>query len=126
MKKKLICHVCKKGKKPYIVIMDSNMLSMVQHLTAREDGEICERCNNYYAMTGEFKDATKEEYEIAEKSAWFARMVLKWWEKDESLEHDEDKGDIESVNMREWGGTHGLASWCRKELARLSTKGRVK
>ena len=108
---KEICHVCKKEKKPYIVIMDSNIISLMEHERAREEGSICERCDKYFAMTGEFKDATDEEFEIAGRSAWFARMVLKWWEKDGKM----DDGD-DDVNKRNWEGTSMLASWCRKEL----------
>jgi len=104
-----ICHVCKKKKKPYLKIMDDNIMSFLDHENAREDGPICERCDNYFAMTGKFKDATKEEFEIAKKSAWFSRMMLKWWSKDKKI-------NVEKTNTREWEGTDMIASWCRKEL----------
>lgn len=106
--KKEICHICKKEKKPYIVIMDYSIFSFLQYESAREEGPICERCDRYHAMTGEFRYATKEEFEIAKKSAWFARMMLRWWGK---IEPDED-------NEREWEGTAKIASWCREELSK--------
>jgi len=106
-----ICHVCKKDKKPYVVFMDSNMLSYIEYEQAREKGPICERCDNYYAMTGEFKDATNEEFEIAKKAAWFARTMQKWWEKDNKLKAEED---LMPENMRDWEGTASLARWCRE------------
>ena len=124
--KKSICHVCGKIKKPYMVFLDSDVLSIIKYQNAREKGEICQRCDQYYAMTGKFKDATKEEFEIAKKSAWFANMVQKWWEKEQELEFDEAKGDIESVNMRSWEGTELIASWCRDELSESLAKGKVK
>ena len=111
-KKKEICHVCKKEKKPYLKIMDSNMLSFLSHEQAREDGEICQRCDNYFAMTGEFKDATKSEFELAKKSCEFARNMLMWWEKDNKLNADEE-------GNREWGGLESIKSWYRKEFAKL-------
>ena len=86
--KKSICHVCGKIKKPYMVFLDSDVLSIIKYQNAREKGEICQRCDQYYAMTGKFKDATKEEFEIAKKSVWFANMVQKWWEKEQELEFD--------------------------------------
>ena len=104
---KLICHVCKKEKKPYTVIMNTSPLSLATYFTAREDGEICERCDNYYAMTGVFKDATKEEYAIAEKAAWFSHKVLKWWEKDKKM----DDADDESKHKRVWEGTDRIIQW---------------
>ena len=116
MEEKKICHVCKKEKKPYTLFIKNDIFSFLQYKHAREDGEICQRCDQYHAMTGEFKDATKEEFEIAKKSAWFARMMLKWWEREEKLETNEELGDIKSVNMREWEGTATIANWCRKEL----------
>ncbi len=109
---KEICHVCGRIKKPYVVFMKADIFSFLQHDQAREDGPICERCDNYHAMTGEFKDATKEEYEIAKKAAWFSRMMLKWWEKDKKM------GDDEETNKRGWGGTVNLTRWCRKELTK--------
>jgi len=105
-----ICHVCKKEKKPYTVILDNKIISIIQYEEAREKGEICERCDNYFAMTGNFKDATKEEFEIAKKSSWFANTMLKWWEKDEEISEGKD-------NSRDWEGTVAIASWCRKLLS---------
>ncbi len=116
--KKEICHVCKKPKTPYTIFLTNDVMSLTEHLLAREDGPICQRCNQYYAMTGDFKDATKEEFNIAKKSAWFARMVLKWWEKDQKLCEDDQ---LMSPNARDWEGTSDLSSWCRKELTKQST-----
>ena len=112
-----ICHVCKKEKKPYTVIMTDNILSLIEYQTAREDGEICERCDKYFIMTGEFKDATKEEFEIAKKSVWFADMMLKWWERNKKMitpENFEEK--LKNENKREWEGTYMIAKWCRDKL----------
>lgn len=114
MKKVEICHVCKKVKKPYIVFLTNDIFSIIHHEYAREDGPICERCDSYFAMTGEFKDATEEEFEIAKKSIWFARMMLKWWEKDYKLNFD----NINCDNERTWEGTATIANWCRKESSK--------
>lgn len=109
--KKVICHVCGKEKKPYVVFMKDDIFSWLQHERAREDGEICQRCDNYNAMTGEFKDATEEEFELAKKSCEFARNMLKWWEKDKKMEANID-------NSREWEGTEMIKKWYRKEFAK--------
>lgn len=106
METKEICHVCRKEKEPYTVILKDDLLSFLQHEQAREDGPICKRCDQYYAMTGELKDSTKKEFETAQKAIWFARMMLKWW------------GDInpDKENFRDWEGTNNIAKWCREEL----------
>ena len=124
MGEKPICHVCKKEKKPCTLFIKNDIFSILQYLDAREDGEICQRCDQYHAMTGEFKDATKEEFEIANKSAWFARMMLKWWQKDKKTIVVDDKDNpmmtdfdkTREENRRDWEGTAMLANWCRKEL----------
>ncbi len=105
---KIICHVCKKEKKPYLVIMDDSIFSWLKHEQAREDGEICQRCDNYFAMTGEFKDANEKEFELAKKSCEFARTMMLWWEKDGKM-NEED-------NSREWGGTVGISKWYREKF----------
>ena len=110
-----ICHVCKKEKKPYTVILDNSVFSFLKYQTAREDGEICERCDRYYALTGEFKDATEAEFTIAEKAVWFAHMMLGWWTKDGKLT---DEGN----QKRDWGGTEPIATWCRNYLAARGEK----
>ena len=109
------CHVCKKEKKPYTVFLNNSILSIVTYQQARENGEICQRCDQYFAMTGEFKEATKEEFEIAKKSAWFARTMLKWWERNKVMVQFED-------SKREWDGTVDIAKWCRKYLTTNSKK----
>ena len=114
-----ICHVCKKEKKPYLKIMDSDIFSFMRHEQAREEGEICERCDNYFAMTGEFKDATEEEFEVARKSVHFASAMLRWWQKDKKFDLGEPDdyysiGDSDE-NKRYWGGTHDIAKWYRDE-----------
>lgn len=81
---------------------------------AREKGEICERCDRYFAMTGEFKDATEKEFEDAKKSCEFARMMSAWWEKDKKL-----YPDCTESNMRDWEGTASIASWCREYLKKV-------
>ena len=107
---KEICHVCGKEKKPYTVFLKNDIFSLLKYEQAREDGAICERCDRYFAMTGEFKDALEEEFEIAKKSVWFANMLLKWWEKDEKMSEDKD-------NKRDWEGTEIIAKWCRNSLS---------
>lgn len=119
-----ICHVCKKEKKPYTVFLTDSLLSIIEHYTAREDGPICERCDKYHAMTGEFKDATEKEFEIAKKAAWFTMMMSRWWKKDKELVVIDDKDnpiltDVEKTekeNSRGWGGKEDIAKWCRAEL----------
>ncbi len=117
MSKKEICHVCKKEKKPYIVFMNMDIMNMISHDQAREDGPICERCDRYFAMTGKFKEPTKEEFELAREANIFAHTLKEWWEKDRPLAEDDDS--------REWGGTHGIARWYRKKYGSLNT-GKVK
>ena len=109
--KKEICHVCGKEKKPYTVFLTNDLYSFLQHESAREDGPICERCDKYHAMTGEFKDATEEEFNIAKKAAWFAHIARRWWEKDEKINPDKE-------NLRDWEGTTLIAKWCRGELSK--------
>ena len=107
---KEICHVCKKEKKPYTVFLKNDIFSLLKYEQSREDGAICERCDRYFAMTGDFKNASEEEFEIAKKSVWFANMLLKWWEKDEKMSEDKD-------NKRDWEGTEIIAKWCRNALS---------
>ena len=106
-KQKVICHVCGKEKKPYVVLITDDIFSYLQYKQAREDGEICQRCDQYYAMTGEFKDATEEEFELAKKSCEFARNMLKWWEKDKKL-------DADGESLRAWEGTALISRWFRE------------
>ena len=119
MSEKLICHICGKEKKPYVVFLTDNVLSMIQHQHAREDGEICQRCDQYFAMTGEFKEATEKEFEIAKRSAWFSNMMLKWWEKDNAMitPDDDELYEMEdNRNKRDWEGTALISKWCREKL----------
>jgi hypothetical protein len=113
---KEICHVCKKEKKPYTVFLTDDVFSLIHYEHAREDGPICQRCDQYYAMTGNFKDATKEEFELAKKAAHFARAMHKWWTRKEPM-------DSETNNNRSWQGSVFLAEWYRKEFgdANVST-----
>lgn len=107
---KEICHVCKKEKKPYSVILTDSIMSILDYKQAREKGPICKRCDSYFAMTGEFKDSTEKEFEIAKKSAWFAHIMLKWWEIDGKIS--------EENSSRDWSGTYSVAKWCRRELSK--------
>jgi hypothetical protein len=115
-----ICHVCGKEKKPYTVFLKNDIISLITYEQNREDGPICERCDRYAAMTGEFKDATEEEFKNAEKAVWFASMMLKWWSKDKKmyvspgLYFDIEKESKE--NSRDWEGTDAIARWCREQL----------
>jgi len=105
------CHVCGKIKKPYIVFMNEDILNYLNYKNARKDGPICDRCDKYYAMTGNFKDATEEEFELAIQSRKFANKMLEWWQKDEKLNVDEP-------TFRDWEGTETIAKWFREtELA---------
>lgn len=113
---KEICHVCGKEKKPYVVFLKDDIFSLIHYEQAREDGEICQRCDQYFAMTGEFKDATKKEFELAKKASRFAYTLSKWWTKDKP--HNVDGNDT-----REWEGTVGVAKWYRKEYG--DVKGEV-
>ncbi|HDK42156.1 MAG TPA: hypothetical protein ENG87_02150 [Candidatus Pacearchaeota archaeon] len=112
--KKEICHVCGKEKKPYTVFLKNDIFSLMQYEQAREKGSICERCDKFFAMTGKFKDATEEEFEIAKKSSWFANMMFKWWTKDEKISEDKD-------NKRDWEGISLITSWCRNVLSSNSS-----
>ena len=105
------CHVCGQLKKPYTIIMNTNVFSIIKYKAAREDGPICQRCDQYYAMTGEFKNASQAEFENAKKAAEFARLMLAWWEKDEKLHYEEN-----TENRREFPGTESWARWARKYL----------
>ena len=104
-----ICHVCKKEKKPYSVFIDSSIFSFICYKRAREDGPICQRCNDYYGMTGEFKDPTDKELMIARDSVRFANDVLRWWEKDGKMDLDSP------CEKRAWVGTKALAKWYREQ-----------
>ena len=114
-KDKLICHVCGKEKKPYIVFMNDNIFSWIQHDRARKDGEICQRCDQYHAMTETFKDATEKEFKLAKESCEFARNMLEWWEKDKKIGGDYKVGeylpDTTEEDKREWGGTYAIKKW---------------
>lgn len=123
-KEKLICHVCGKEKKPYIVFMKTDILSFLRYEEARKDGEICKRCNSYHAMTGELKNATKQEFENAKKAIRFTKMMLRWWEKDKKLVVIDDKDNplltniesTENENKRIWEGTENIAKWYRNVI----------
>lgn len=124
---KEICHVCKKEKKPYAVFLKGDIMSFLIHDQAREKGPICERCNTYFSVTGEFKDATDQEQEVAIDAIRFAHKMLKWWEKDGKM----DIGDVkdfyampdEEKNKRSWGGTVDIAKWYREEFKKEDVKG---
>ncbi len=113
-----ICHVCKKEKKPYTLFIKNDIFSIIHYQEARAEGPICEKCDSYSAMTGEYKEPTEEEYKIAKKAAWFANMVKHFWEKDEKLVTPPEEGlDVrKDKNQRTWEGTAMIASWCRKYL----------
>jgi len=100
-----ICHVCGKEKKPYIVFLKNNSLSMAQYLTAREDGPICQKCDNFYALTGKLKPCTDEELAKARKANQFANTMARWWK-------SKEKEKEETFNSRlEWPGTYELIDW---------------
>lgn len=125
MENKKICHVCGKEKKPYVVFLNNDVLSLISHEQAREDGEICKRCDSYFAMTGEFKDATEKEFKIAQESLKFASMMLKWWEKDKKLyagEPDDYLPENFDENKRNWEGTHAISKWYREENTHKHSK----
>ena len=111
---KKICHVCGKEKKSYNVFIRNNYFDLLHYNMARQKGEICQRCDQYYAMTSEFKDATDKEFEDAKKARNFANMMLAWWEKDESFGNRLNSED----GLREWGGTVNISKWARKYLSK--------
>ena len=113
MENKEICHVCGNEKKPYTVFITDDIFSFLQHEQAREDGPICQRCDQYHAMTGDFKNATEKEFEIAKKAAWFSRMMLKWWKLKGKISPDKD-------TIRSWEGTSPIAKWCREEISKTN------
>ena len=108
---KEICHVCGKEKEPYIVFM-TDIFSFLQYEQAREEGPICERCDRYHAMTGEFHYANDEEYENAKRAVEFSRYMLAWWTKDKPITDE----TLEGYNQREWGGTNEISKWLREKL----------
>ena len=108
---KEICHVCGNEKEPYIIFMKDDIFSFLQYQNAREDGPICERCDQYHAMTGEFNYANDVEFENAKKAAEFSRYMLAWWTKDNKLDFEGD-GD----NSRDWEGTAMISRWLRERL----------
>ena len=99
---KEICHVCKKEKKPYTVILTNDIFSLMSYEMAREDGPICQRCDQYYAMTGDFKDATDAEFKVAKEAVKFANLVADLWKDD----------NVKS----EWLGTEHIKHWYRKKV----------
>lgn len=105
MNKKLICHVCGKEKKPYTVFLKNNAFSLIRYNQAREKGEICQRCDQYFAMTGEFKDATEQEFQMAKNSVTFSQLVFKWWCNDKPLMITGDELKDLNENKRNWQGT---------------------
>ena len=110
--KKEICHVCKKEKKPYTIFMTNNIFEIIHYHKAREKGPICERCDQYAGITGEFKEPTDEEFEIAINSVKFANLMMAWWEKEKRLDYDGDNKN----NDREWEGKSPIALWYRDKF----------
>ena len=117
-KNKKICHVCGKEKKPYTVLLRNNALDMITYLSAREKGEICQRCDQYHAMTNEFKDATDKEFKDAEKAREFASMMFKWWTKDNELYCGNSYEKYKVDDKRDWEGTAGISEWAREYLSK--------
>ncbi len=72
----ILCHVCGKKKVPYIVFLTDSIMGYMQYEQAREGGEICERCDKFYAMTGELREPTEKEFETAKKACEFARNMF--------------------------------------------------
>lgn len=103
-----ICWVCKKEKKPYLVFLKDDIIDYLTYLDARKNGEICERCDKYYAMTGEFKDSTEEEFNLAVDAIKFAYRLRDLFEEDKLL-------DSEKENKLEWKGTKNISSWYRNK-----------
>ena len=114
---KKICHVCGKEKKSYNVVIRNNYFDLIKYHMAREKGEICQRCDQYYALTGEFKDPTAKEFEDAKKARDFANMMFKWWTKDDKI-YSGDRYENNKVNKRDWEGTAGISEWAREYLSK--------
>jgi len=106
------CHVCKKAKLPYMLFMTDSVISMVNYKQAREKGEICERCNEYFALTNEFKEPSDEELQVARDAVHFANNMSVWWQKDKPFDIDNPTDEKEN---REWDGIYNLAKWYREE-----------
>ncbi len=104
------CHVCKKEKKAYTVLLNNDLFSYLCYESAREGGEICQRCDQYYAMTGELKESTKEEFKKAEEACKFAQMMFQWWTRDRQL----DCGN----NIMQWEGINEIAKWYREKAGK--------
>lgn len=129
-KNKIICNVCGKEKKPYFILIKNEILSFLRYKSAREKGEICKRCNQYHAMTGELKDATVEEFKLAVRSVDFAGAMMQWWEKDKRIVviNDDDNPvltDIEATrneNKRIWEGKEEIARWYRTKMRKWWSK----
>lgn len=92
--------------------MNNEAMSYAMYLVARGPGPICERCNTYYGMTGEFHDASDKEFENAEKAVVFASNLSAWWTKDQKLVVD----SVGTENFRDWPGTNDAAKWLRQKL----------
>lgn len=107
------CWVCGKDKKPYVVFLQDDIFAFIDYNTARENGDICERCYNYFCMTHEFKEPTDKEIEIAKQAQIFARNMLLWWEKDKKLNLNNN-----SENYRNFEGTETIAKWFREKEAK--------
>ena len=108
---KTLCHICKVKKKPYTVIMNSDPLSMASYFTARDDGEICEDCWNYYCLTNELKPHTEIELNNAKIGNEFGILLSKWWFKDNEI-------DIyhEYNNLRKLDTDQDMIKWFETEL----------
>lgn len=104
-----ICHVCKKEKEPYTLVISNSILSYITYLDARKEGPICKRCNKYYGFTGEFKEPTDEELQLAQEAITFAKNVSRWWQEQRPNHCAKD----DSFTEREWPGTRALFQWYR-------------
>jgi hypothetical protein len=58
-------------------------------------------------MTGEFRDATEEEFELALKASYFAYELLDFWQRDKPIHPDGD-------NSQDWAGTEYIKRWFRE------------
>ena len=104
-----ICHVCGRIKKPYMLLMTNNIFNYLDYEHAREEGPICERCDQYFALTHEFKDASEEEFQIAVVAQITANILLHWWESKGKMDQDDEES-----HKRSWPGTEDYKRYVRE------------
>jgi hypothetical protein len=84
-----ICHVCGKKKHRYTVFINNdNPASWIQYKVAREGGPICKKCDTFFAITGELRAPSVEEFSLAIKAIKIVKVLSKWWGEDKEESRD--------------------------------------